>query len=239
MSHAIPPYLAALIETDFYPDHINSMTGFIHAMHSRGMCELGMSIVETVAKGFVQARTFDAWGTMQDSPENDPVFTQQWRTAVAEIYAKYGNRLPVQFYQVILWSGVRPSPTTEVKMPDVEHLLPDGMTWQVGDGVEHSLPLCTRLYMDIQTILYKHTGTIMVHGCGCGNCAPTLQSNASINMPMSDDPSAGLEETESVVRHFMAQLILLNWNLPHSIGPSMTAGMIALRGRQASPQPAS
>lgn len=237
-NHNLPVSLQTLIDLGFYPDHINSMSGFVHQMHERGMCKVGMNIVEIVAAGFLKSRDFNPWGTMEDCPENDPEFTHKWRSAVAEIYQIHGDRLPVQFYQVLLWSGIRPQPQAEVKMPEVEHLLPDGMSWQVGDGVEHSLPLCTRLFMGIQTILFKHTGTIMVHGCGCGSCAPTLCADAVINVPMSDRPGVGLEETESVVRHFMAQLLLLNWNLPHSIGPSMTAQMIDLRNAEKNPKPA-
>jgi hypothetical protein len=231
-SHSLPVSLQQLVDLDFYPDHLNSMTGFIDQMHDRGMCKLGMDIVEIVAAGFLKSRQFDPWGTMADCPDNDPAFTRRWRSAVAEIHEKYQDRLPVQFYQIILFSGVRSRPEIEVKIPEVEHLLPDGMSWQVGDGVEHSLPLCTRLYMDVQTILYRHAGSIMIHGCGCGNCAPTLSTRAIINIPMSDDAGVGIEETESVVRHFMSQLILLHWNLPHSIGPSMTSQMIDLRTRQ-------
>ncbi len=234
-THHLPTSLQTLVGFGFYPDHIDSMTGFLHKMHTLGMCQIGMDIVETVAAGFLKSRAFDPWGTMEDSPLNDPKFTRKWRSAVAEIHQIHGDRLPVQFYQVLLWSGIRPQPQTEVKMPEVEHLLPDGMTWQVGDGVEHSLPLCTRLFMDVQTILFKHTGTIMVHGCGCGSCAPTLCADAVISVPMSDRPGVGLEETESVVRHFMSQLLLLHWNLPHSIGPSMTAKMIDLRNPAYSP----
>jgi hypothetical protein len=228
-TYHLPTSLQTLIDLDFYLDHINSMIGFVRQMHTLGMCEIGMNIVETVATGFLKSRAFDPWRTMEDCPDNDLEFTRKWRSAVAEIHQIHNDRLPVQFYQVLLWSGIRPQPQTEVKMPEVEHLLPDGMTWQVGDGVEHSLPLCTRLFMGVQTILFKHTGTIMVHGCGCGSCAPTLCADAVINVPMSDRPGVGLEETESVTRHFMAQLLLLNWNLPHSIGPSMTAQMIDLR----------
>ncbi len=195
-----------------------------------------MNIAEETAKGFLKARAFDPWKAMALSAEADAEFVELWRWAIFDVHKKFGDRLPVQFYQVMLFTGLRPNPETEVKMPTVEHLLPDNMKWQVGDAVDHSLPLCTRLYMDIQTILFKKTGRIMVHGCGCGKCAPVLAGGASIDVPMSSDPSVFLEETESVVRHFMTQLIPLHWGLPHSMGESMTAQMIDLRTKK--PEPA-
>lgn len=229
--HSLPKSVLDLQALGFYPDHLNSLTGFVHRMHELSFCELGMEIAEETAQGFLKARSFDPWTAMVAAPETDSVFVGKWRKAIGEIHRKFGDRLPIQFYQVMLFTGLRPGPETEVKMPTVEHLLPDNMKWQVGDAVDHSLPLCTRLYLDIQTTIYKETGRIMVHGCGCGKCAPTLATGASINVPMSSDPSVFLEETESVVRHFMTQLILLKWGLPHSIGESMTAKMIDLRAK--------
>lgn len=230
-----PESVMQLQDMGFHPDHLNSLTGFVGRMCELGQCELGMKIADIVAVGFLKARAFDPWDAMTASPDSDSEFVQKWRGAIGTIHQKLTDRLPIQFYQVMLFTGLRPLPEVEVKMPTVEHLLPDNMKWEVGDAVDHSMPLCTRLYLDIQTILYNMTGRIMVHGCGCGKCAPILAKGASINVPMPSDPSVFLEETESVVRHFMTQLVPLEWGLPHSIGESMTAKMINLRanGRQA------
>ena len=229
--HSLPESVLKLQQMGFYPDHLNSLTGFVGRMHELGQCELGMKIADTTAEGFLKAKSFDPRKTMTAAPDSDGEFVEKWNEAISVIHEKYSDRLPVQFYQVMLFTGLRPAPETEVKMPTVEHLLPDGMKWQVGDAVDHSMPLCTRLYLDIQTILCRITGRIMVHGCGCGKCAPILAEGASINVPMSSDPSVFLEETESAVRHFMTQLIPLEWGLPHSIGESMTAKMIDLRAK--------
>ena len=227
--YPLPKSVLELQEIGFDPDLTDSIIGFVQKMHNIKMCALGKQIAEEVASGLLKSGSFDPWTAMTVSDECDSEFVEKWRVAVQKIHQKFGHRLPVQLYQAVLFTGLRPNPEIEVKVPDVQHLLPDNMRWQVADAANHAVRLCDRLNLDMQTTLFNETGRIRMHGCGCDDCSPILIKGHILNVPMSSDPSVLLEETESFLRHFMAQMVPIELGVPHDTGPSMTQGMNDLR----------
>jgi len=216
--HSTPSF-AQLVQRGFYPDILAAMSGFMAFMHKKKMCALGLEIVETFASGFL---TVDDFSTKfyQPKPE-DPFFDlkRSYLVAVDSIYSRFGDRLPIQFYSTLAFMTLRTNPVAEERIPELEHLLQDGMDWQVADSVLHALPLCSRLYFHAQTEVNQVTGRILGHGCGCG-CGMPEMPTCVVRAPMGDSMEVLVEETEAFFRHAMAQLFVLRFGLPQGMGVS-------------------
>ena len=219
MTHTTPS-LTQLKQVGFYPDIIASLEGFMEHMHNQGQCALGQQIAERFAAGYLAVPEFDFKPFQPQA--NDPLFglKTSFITAVQEIYQRFHDRLPRQFYATITFLGTRDDPTVEERIPEIEHLLPDGMNWQVADSMLHALPLCSRLYFDVQTTINQHTGRILGHGCGCA-CQMAEMPECVVRAAMGDKPEIIAEETESFLRHGLGQNFLLHFGLPQSMGPSV------------------
>jgi len=189
-------------------------------LHNNKFCRLGQDIVETYARGYIESAQFN----INDFKpcEEDPFYQLKanYLNAVKEINQRFGNRLPIQFYQVLGFMTLRQDPTQEERIPDLEHLLPGQMGWKFADAVLHALPLCSRLYFDVQTIINKHTGRILGHGCGC-SCGLAEMPRCVIDAPMGDKGCVLIEETESFLRHLLGQCFLLHFGLPQGMGASI------------------
>lgn len=219
MTHTTPS-LTTLEENGFYPDLIASMRGFMDHMHNQKQCALGQEIAERFAAGYLGVATFSLDAFRPDP--SDPLFTLKanYLAAMQEIFLRFHDRLPRQFYATLAFLGTRDDPTVEERIPEIEHLLPDGMNWQIADSMLHAMPLCSRLYFDIQTIINRHTGRILGHGCGC-SCIMAEMPTCIVNAAMGDKPDVIAEETESFLRHGLGQNFLLEFGLPQSMGSSM------------------
>ena len=214
--HSTPSF-AKLVEEGFYPDLLESMSGFMGFMHDKKMCALGVEIVETFAAGFITVGDFST--NPYQPKQGDPFFDlkRSFLVAVDSLYARFGDRLPRQFYATLAFMTLRTNPVAEERIPELEHLLQDGMDWKMADSVLHALPLCSRLYFHAQTKINQETGRILGHGCGCG-CSIAEMPTCMVNAPMGDSPEVLVEETESFLRHAMSQNYLLRFGLPQGMG---------------------
>ncbi len=219
VAHSTPSF-ARLQELGFYPDLVGNLRGFMELMHTKGSCGLGKQIAETIAAGYLSARAFS---TEEFAPAPDDAFFElkvQYLKAVKEIHDRFGDRLPRQFYDTLAFMSVRSNPTQEERIPELEHLLPGGMDWKTADSVLHAMPLCSRLYLHVQTVINRETGRILGHGCGCSHSLASMPT-CIVNAPMGDSSHILIEETESFLRHMLGQLFLLHFGLPQGIGPSV------------------
>lgn len=219
MPHTTPS-LGILKQDGFYPDLIASLQGFMEHMHTMHQCRLGQEIAERFAAGYlgVSSFTFDEYQPRL----RDPLFRlkTEYLGAMKHIFQRFHDRLPRQFYATLAFLGTREDPTVEERIPEIEHLLPDAMNWQIADSMLHALPLCSRLYFDVQTTINVATGRILGHGCGC-SCQMAEMPECVIRAGMGDKPEVIAEETESFLRHGLGQNFLLHFGLPQSMGPSI------------------
>jgi len=208
-----------LKQNGFYPDIIGRMEGFMSFMHNKKMCTLGQEIVETFARGFVEV---DNFSTKPFQPmRGDPLFElkSSYLIAVDSVFRRFGDRLPKQFYDTLAFMALRQNPEVEERIPELTHLLPSGMDWKTADSILHAMPLCSRLYLHVQTEINQETGRILGHGCGCGCIIPDMPE-CVVKAPMGDSSAVLVEETESFFQHAMSQLFLLQFGLPQGMGPS-------------------
>ncbi len=204
----------------FYPDLIASMRGFMEHMHSTGQCALGKQIAEQFAAGFLAAPNFSTDPFRPDA--TDPLFKlkSNYLDAIQEIFERFRDRLPRQLYATLAFLGTRDDPTIEERIPEIEHLLPDGMNWKIADSILHALGVSFRLHFDVQSTINKRTGFILGHGCACG-CAIAEMSRCVVDARMGDKPAVVEEETQAFLRHALSQCFLLHFGLPQGIGESL------------------
>jgi len=219
MVHSTPSF-TQLQELGFYPDLLASMQGFMEFMHNKGFCKLGREITETYASGYLTANEFSV-KDFTPSPEDEFFkLKTDYLSALAAIHERFGDRMPRHFYDTLAFMALRSNPTQEERIPELEHLLPSGMDWKTADAILHAMPLCSRLYFDVQTVINHKTGRILGHGCGC-SCAIASMPTCIINAAMGDKTEILLEETESFLRHLLGQCFLLHFGLPQGMGPSV------------------
>ncbi len=217
-----------LQDLGFYPDILGSMKGFMEFMHSKGHCGLGMQITETYAKGYLEAGAFQVEDFIPKVEDPFYELKTKYLDALATIHRRFGNRLPRQFYDTLAFSARRSDPTKEGRIPDLAHLLPNNMDWKTADAVLHAMPLCSRLYFDVQTVVNKKTGRILGHGCGCDHSLAAMPT-CIVDAAMGDKTEIMLEETESFLRHLLGQCFLLHFGLPQGMGPSVKMELHDLR----------
>ncbi len=228
MSHTTPSF-AALQQLGFYPDILASLQGFMEFMHSKGYCSLGKEITEIYAGGYLTAKAFRAEEFLPMHEDEFSGLKRQYLEALAAIHNRFGDRLPRQFYDTLAFMAIRHDPTKEERIPDLEHLLPGQMKWQTADAGLHAMPLCSRLYLDVQTEINKATGRVLGHGCGC-SCSMAAMPTCIVSAAMGDSTEILLEETESFLRHLLGQCFLLHFGLPQGMGASVKMNLHDLLG---------
>lgn len=219
MSHSTPS-LATLQSKGFYPDLLISLTRFMQFMHDKGSCATGKMIAEEFARGYLLAPGFDI-KAFRPKVE-DPLFDlkEDYADAIQVLFVEFGDRLPIQFYHTLAFMCLRDDPTEDARIPDIAHLLPDGLSWQAADTVLHTFPICYRLSFHIQSVINKFTGRILGHSCGCNHQLAEMPAG-SVNVPMGDKHEIMLEETESYLRHGLGQRFLIEFGMPHGLGRSV------------------
>lgn len=227
MSHSTESF-RRLQDLGFYPDILGSLVGFMRFMHNKGQCTLGQKIAEIFASGYLTVKEFNV--NELAPAEGDEFYDLKTRylAAIGEIHKRFGDRLPRQFYETLAFTVKRSNPTKEERIPDLEHLLPEGMNWMVADAVLHAMPLCSRLYFDVQTRINQETGMILGHGCGCSHSISGM-TTCVINAPMGKKDEIMFEETESFLRHVLGQYYLLQFGLPQGMGASVKMRLHDLR----------
>ncbi len=227
MSHSTES-LSKLQGLGFYPDILGSLEGFMQFMHNKGQCALGKEIAEIFASGYLTARDFDVSKLAPAEGEEFYNLKTRYLAAVGEIHKKFGDRLPRQFYETLAFMVQRPNPTKEERIPEIGHLLPEGMNWMMADAVLHAMPLCSRLYFDVQTRINRATGMILGHACGCSHSLSGM-ATCIVNAPMGEKTEIMFEETESFLRHVLGQYFLLHFGLPQGLGASVKMRLHDLR----------
>jgi len=227
MSHSTESF-KKLQNLGFYPDIIGSLSGFMQFMHNKGQCALGKEITEIFASGYLTAKKFSVDELQPASNDEFFVLKNNYLKAIGQIHRRFGDRLPRQFYETLAFTVQRSNPTREERIPDLEHLLPEGMNWMMADAVLHAMPLCSRLYFEVQTRVNQNTGMILGHGCGCSHSISGM-TTCVVNASMGEKTEIMLEETESFLRHVLGQYYLLHFGLPQGMGASVKMRLHDLR----------
>lgn len=155
--------------------------------------------------------------------QSDRLYTTKMKYlgAIKKLHAQFGGRLPAIVYNTLAFAGTREDPHTEVRIPDVEHNLIKltGSDWIAADTVLHALPKCSKLNLHTLSLINEATGSVLMHGCGCNHVVPAM-GEYLIQCFMELDKATITEETESLLRHMLGDMILLKIGMPRIIGIS-------------------
>lgn len=141
--------------------------------------------------------------------------------AIQKLHSQFGNRLPAIMYNTLAFAGTREDPHTEVRIPDIEDDLIKliGSDWIAADTVLHALPKCSKLNLHTLSLINEATGSVLMHGCGCNHVVPAM-GEYLIQCFMKLDKATVAEETESLLRHMLGDMMLLKLGMPRMIGIS-------------------
>lgn len=149
---------------------------------------------------------------------------QGMKKAMVELYGHYGNRLPWALYGGYMFMASRTNITVAERLPDIRDQLPSDLSWECIDAVWHGYPPSTVLYLDILSVINRHTRTVPLHGCGCNHYLPPVplpDADAAIRIeypaPVGDNIRI---ETEVPVAHAILAIESLVRGLPHALGTS-------------------
>jgi hypothetical protein len=182
---------------------------------------VGTGYLQMLESGFDAAK----FAPMTDDP--DRAIKERFLVAMKRIMAIYHDRMPLFFYETLAFMGTRPEPSREVRVPDIESILPSSMNWKQADTVLHAMPLCSRLNLDVLSHIWEETGCIIVHGCGCNHAVPDPIDGQTVRSFLRKEPQAIIDESESFVRHALAQYIALLAGFPQGFGVSNRARDVA------------
>ena len=144
--------------------------------------------------------------------------------AIKMLHGQFGDRLPAIVYNTLAFAGTRADPHTEVRIPDVENdlIALTRSDWISADTVLHALPKCSKLDLHVLSLINQATGSVLMHGCGCNHVIPAM-GEYRIECFMKPDEATIVEETESLLRHMLGDMILLKLGMPRIIGISNRA----------------
>lgn len=142
-------------------------------------------------------------------------------SAIQKLHSQFGNRLPAIMYNTLAFAGTREDPHMEVRIPDIEDDLIKliGSDWIAADTVLHAMPKCSKLNLHTLSLINKATGSVLMHGCGCNHVVPAM-GEYLIQCFMKLDVATITEETESLLRHMLGDMVLLKMGMPRIIGIS-------------------
>lgn len=223
--------LQKLIRTGFHRDLCETLYGFATNTQSHF---LGLGMREAVVQGlvgdtteyFVQQYLRSTTGI--DFSRFEPELSDRLRGtkikylgAIKKLHGQFGDRLPAIVYNTLAFAGSREDPHTEVRIPDVESdlITLTGSDWIAADTVLHALPKCSKLNLHVLSLINEATGSVLMHGCGCNHVIPAM-GEYRIECFMELDEATIIEETESLLRHMLGDMVLLKLGMPRIIGIS-------------------
>lgn len=201
----------------------NTATHFLSlGMREDVVQDLVGNTTEYFAAQYLQAQggiNFARFVPEQDSRLYDT--KMKYLGAVQKLHAQFWDRLPVIVYNTLAFAGTREDPHTEVRIPDIESSLIalTGSDWIAADTVLHALPKCSKLNLHVLSLINEATGSVLMHGCGCNHVIPAM-GEYRIECFMKLDEATIIEETESLLRHMLGDIILLKLGMPRIIGIS-------------------
>jgi|GEM_PF-6981156 len=141
--------------------------------------------------------------------------------SIEKLKAQFGDRLPAIVYKTLAFVGTREDPHTEVRIPDIASSLftLTGADWISADTVLHALPKCSKLNLHTLSLINEATGSVIMHGCACNHLIPAM-GDYFIRCFMKLDGAIVVEETESLLRHLLGDMVLLKLGMPRIIGIS-------------------
>jgi len=146
------------------------------------------------------------------------------RSAMADLFSVYGNRLPWALYGGFMFMASRPNLHVAERLPDLRHLLPEDLPWECVDAVWHGFPPATALYLHILSVINSFTGTVPLHGCGCNHYLPPVRKPGRAEMLIAyPRPADIVTETEVPLAHCLVSIEALVQETFVSLGPTTKA----------------
>lgn len=221
--------LQKLIATGFHEDLCETLHGFATNTHNHFL-SLGMQdgvvqdLVGNTAEYFANQYLVSRAGvdfTRFEAECSDWLRDTKMRYlgAIQKLHDQFGDRLPAIVYATLAFAGTRENPHTEVMLPDIQEGLQKatGSDWQSADSVLHALPKCSRLNLLVLSLINEATGSVLMHGCGCNHVIPAMGEYV-VKCAKDMDAQTILDESESLLRHMLGDMVLLKLGMPRIIG---------------------
>lgn len=234
-----PLYLLKLRhEAGIFPhsDLVEVLQGFHDYCQHLGekIARLGDQITQYCAHEYLEV--FKIEDFLPSAHDPDRGLKLEYLQAIQNFRSQFGDRLPRFFYATWAFMGTRPDPTQTARIPAVAHLLPYSMKWYHADAVLHSLPLLTKPYLHLLSLIHQETGRIPVHDCGCDHAIPEPIPGQTLRAFMNPAEGPAWDHApESWLRHAMGQLLLLRLGFPQHIGLSAAGATSMAREQLTSP----
>lgn len=223
--------LKTLEVNSFHPDLCETLHGFAISTQAHFLSlgiqqDMVQSLVGDTAEYFA-GQYLQSWGGINFSRFEPECGDRLRKTklaylgAISKLHRQFGDRLPAIVYNTLAFAGTRENPHTEVRIPDVEGNLIalTGSDWIAADTVLHALPKCSKLNLHVLSLINDATGSVLMHGCGCNHVVPAM-GEYRIECFMKLDAATIIEETESLLRHMLGDMVLLKLGMPRIIGIS-------------------
>ncbi len=203
--------------------NINTAAHFLSlGMREEVVQSLVGDTTEYFAKQYIQSQAGIDFARFEPEWESRLYSTKmKYLGTIRKLHLQFGDRLPAIVYHTLAFAGTREDPHTEVRIPDIEGdlIALTGSDWISADTVLHALPKCSKLNLHVLSLINEATGSMLMHGCGCNHVIPAMGEYV-IQCFMKLDEATIIEETESLLRHMLGDMILLKLGVPRIIGIS-------------------
>lgn len=126
-------------------------------------------------------------------------------SAVSELAAQWGNIIPAIFWDTLASVGVRPDPTQEDSILNIQPWLLH--PWYICDAALHAFGINYPFFFHVQSYLARRNeGHVLFHSCGCDH---QLAGMEKIVFDYEIPPEKRLKAAKDFLDHFLGQMILI------------------------------
>lgn len=146
---------------------------FVAILKEEGATEVMHPFLETLRQSFIPTRKWNEhlWRKRAQT-SGDTEFKHRYLNAICELANEWGRLLPVLLWETLAALGTREDVHRERAILDIADELP--YPWYISDAAIHATGKTYPLLLAIETAINRHTGTVLLHDCGCNHLLPEL-----------------------------------------------------------------
>ncbi len=198
--------------------------GFYLQCERKGCLEEGQAWLEYAGEGYLNPFNPAKFRIAED-PDAD--FKRRAITALTELSSDFGRRVPSTVWDTIAFLATRPNPRQYKTILASQEYLP--FPYWVADTVLHGLGEVYGFKDHVNTVLFRHTGTVLEHNCDCGCDMHSPNDGGVIEAPLPKD--RWRVATAALCSHLCGQSVLITFlKLPFEMGLSPEAAEVMALG---------
>ena len=198
----LPGPWPALIANGFHQDIVDRAYAHLAYCKEYGGLQNAEVVLAALGEGFVNRFEHSAFEPARDDPHYD--LKMRSLNALVELSEFYGDRVSSVVWKSLAYLACRADPEVEQSIIQADAMGDLPYSYTLVDSALHATGLVYTFLMHVNSVMFKHTGRILVHNCDC-NCSlvnlEEMGGRIEYKLPQKKIEGA----TQSVFTHLLAE----------------------------------